>query len=565
MKKLIAVLILTSLVCSSALMAGTSMWSDSFHFDGNAITDKPIVLKNTDRLAYSSAMGEGDPLALVIRVEDTLDPENIWADIYADYSETPVEGTVTWDYTDEEFDYFPTDDTYLLKEIISTENDEGDEETKVFTRLVTILPEPAGLFLLGLTAALFLRKRVKGLLAVFVLIALSALSVKAESSVTEVKCIQMWPFDRSVIINFKVESDYAAGLKVKFYGSTDNGETSFDLTEKGTIKKDGADGTIAGPGKYKAIWMPNESFEGTVTDDMKVKVEIAENTPPSEDLYMVVDLSSGAISYLDAVPAGGWSDEYKTTKMVLRKIPAGKFIMGSPTNEFCREEEEVQHEVTLTKDFYIGVFEMTQKQYAIVTGDDPSCYKGDLRPVEQLSYDAIRGKTKGYNWPASSEVDEDSFFGKFRAKTGKAFDLPTEAQWEYACRAGTTTALNNGTNITNEFYDGNMFKLGRNYYNMKDGKGGYEYTTVVGCYLPNAWGLYDMHGNALEYCLDWYSEDMAADPVTDPKGPETGFKRILRGGSYYFNPKESRSAYRSRCSRTDNYNNDSGIRVVLVL
>jgi formylglycine-generating enzyme required for sulfatase activity len=74
-----------------------------------------------------------------------------------------------------------------------------------------------------------------------------------------------------------------------------------------------------------------------------------------------------------------------------------------------------------------------------------------------------------------------------------------------------------------------------------------------------------MHGNALEYCLDWYSENMAADPVTDPKGPETGFYRILRGGSYYFYPKESRSAYRSRRSRTDNYNNDSGIRVVLVL
>jgi formylglycine-generating enzyme required for sulfatase activity len=185
--------------------------------------------------------------------------------------------------------------------------------------------------------------------------------------------------------------------------------------------------------------------------------------------------------------------------------------------------------------------------------------------VEQLSYDAIRGRNKGAEWPASSEVDDDSFFGKFRAKTGKAFDLPTEAQWEYACRAGTITALNNGTNITNEFDDGNMFKLGRVYRNMKDGKGGYEYTTVVGCYLPNAWGLYDMHGNALEYCLDWYSENMAADPVTDPKGPETGFYRILRGGSYYFYPKESRSAYRSRRSRTDNYNNDSGIRVVLVL
>ena len=308
---------------------------------------------------------------------------------------------------------------------------------------------------------------------------------------------------------------------------------------------------------YYSAWSKAKKF--TVANYEKDDDDVTEGD------YMVVDLSSGKITYLKAVPKSGWSDTYKTTKMVLRKVPAGKFVMGSPTNEFGREEAETQHEVTLTKDFYIGVFEMTQKQYAIVTGDDPSYYKGDLRPVEQLSYDAIRGRNKGATWPASSEVDDDSFFGKFRAKTGKAFDLPTEAQWEYACRAGTTTALNNGTNITNEFDDGNMFKLGRVYHNMKDGKGGYEYTTVVGCYLPNAWGLYDMHGNALEYCLDWYSENMAADPVTDPKGPETGFYRILRGGSYYFYPKESRSAYRSRYSRTDNYNNDSDIRVVLVL
>ena len=130
--------------------------------------------------------------------------------------------------------------------------------------------------------------------------------------------------------------------------------------------------------------------------------------------------------------------------------------------------------------------------------------------------------------------------------------------------AGTTTALNNGTNITNEYYDVNMFKLGRTYYNMKDGKGGYEYTTVVGCYLPNEWGLYDMHGNAREYCLDWHSENIGEDPVTDPLGPETGYYRVLRSGSYYFGPKECRSAFRSHRSRSDNYNNDSGFRAVLV-
>jgi len=308
---------------------------------------------------------------------------------------------------------------------------------------------------------------------------------------------------------------------------------------------------------YYSAWSKAKKF--TVANYKKDDDDVTEGD------YMVVDLSSGKITYLKAVPKSGWSDVYKTTKMVLRKVPAGKFVMGSPTNEFGREEAETQHEVTLTKDFYIGIFEMTQKQYAVVTGDDPSYYKGDLRPVEQLTYNAIRGRNKGAEWPASSDVDDDSFFGKLRAKTGQAFDLPTEAQWEYACRAGTTTALNNGTNITNDYYDANMFKLGRTYYNMKDGKGGYEYTTVVGCYLPNEWGLYDMHGNAREYCLDWYKENIGEDPVTDPKGPETGYKRVLRSGSYYFGPKECRSAFRSHCSYADNYNNDSGFRAVLVL
>ena len=317
---------------------------------------------------------------------------------------------------------------------------------------------------------------------------------------------------------------------------------------------------------YYSTWSKAKKF--TVANYQKPDDggdEEPDDGPAFAEKYMVVDLASGGISYLDDKPKKGWSDVYKTTKMVLRKVPAGKFVMGSPTNEFGREEAETQHEVTLTKDFYIGIFEMTQKQYAVVTGDDPSYYKGDLRPVEQLTYNAIRGKVKGAEWPASSDVDDDSFFGKLRAKTGQAFDLPTEAQWEYACRAGTTTALNNGTNITNEYLDGNMFKLGRSYYNMKDGKGGYEYTTVVGCYLPNAWGLYDMHGNAREYCLDWYKENIGEDPVTDPKGPETGYKRVLRSGSYYFGPKECRSAFRSHCSYADNYNNDSGFRAVLVL
>ncbi|NCC93545.1 MAG: formylglycine-generating enzyme family protein, partial [Opitutae bacterium] len=179
--------------------------------------------------------------------------------------------------------------------------------------------------------------------------------------------------------------------------------------------------------------------------------------------YLVVDLSEGPdatnwpVSYLAAPPVGGWTDEYKTTKLVLRRIPAGAFTMGSPEDELGREGDEPQHEVTLTKDFYIGVFEVTQKQWERVMGNWPSYFNNatyrDSRPVEQVSYYDVRENPANSDdpavyWPSNDLVNADSFMGKLRAKTGEAFDLPTEAQWEHACRAGTTNAMNRGKELT---------------------------------------------------------------------------------------------------------------------
>ncbi|MBR5946021.1 formylglycine-generating enzyme family protein, partial [bacterium] len=222
---------------------------------------------------------------------------------------------------------------------------------------------------------------------------------------------------------------------------------------------------------------------------------------------------------------------------------AGLFTMGSPTNELGRSEDELQHEVTLTKPFYAGVFEVTQKQYELVTGDNPSDTEGETHPVESVSYDMIRGEEKGALWPASSEVDEESFFGILRAKSNLGFDLPTEAQWEFACRAGTTTSLNDGNNITNVVEDGFLNKLGRYSYNIDEDE---DPHAEVGSYLPNFWGLYDMHGNVSEWCLDWWDEDeeWSSDPMTDPKGAETGESRVIRGGSWDDYATDCRSAYR---------------------
>ena len=195
------------------------------------------------------------------------------------------------------------------------------------------------------------------------------------------------------------------------------------------------------PGTGKAIvWDAGADWNGQWSNQMQVEITAIAGAAPISEEYLVVDLSTGSeatsypVSSLAEIPAGGWTDEYKTTKLVLRKIPAGTFTMGSPENELGRYSDETQHQVTLTKDFYVGVFEVTQKQWELVMGVWPSYFYNasyrDSRPVERVSYDDIRGSGVGSGWPASSAVDTESFLGRLRTKTGLDFDLPTEAQWE---------------------------------------------------------------------------------------------------------------------------------------
>ena len=290
---------------------------------------------------------------------------------------------------------------------------------------------------------------------------------------------------------------------------------------------------------------------------------------------MVVDLSGGPdaeqypVTYLDAEPEGGWTEEYKTDKLVLRRIEAGTFVMGHQGSDYPTSWANMLHEVTISKPFCIGVFEVTQKQYESIMGATPSEFSGKMRPVESVSWNAIRGDTQVYDWPtAGSSVDENSFMGKLRAKTGiDTFDLPTEAKWEYACRAGTTTALNNGKNMAGKEWDPAMDEVGRYGYNNgfisgnPDGMGGYDdHHTTVGSYLPNAWGLYDMHGNVWEWCLDWWRDDFSSQAATDPGGPLGGTSRLLRGGSWYDNADCCRSGYRGGVPPNHEGNN-CGLRI----
>lgn len=264
--------------------------------------------------------------------------------------------------------------------------------------------------------------------------------------------------------------------------------------------------------------------------------------------YCVIDLSAGAkaasypVAYLNAEPSGGFNETaYKTTKLVLKCLPAGTFIMGE-------NQADESHRVTLTKPFYMGLFEVTQKQWSLVMGGNPSNFKGDARPVEKVSYNMIRGSSEGAKWPASNAVDASSFLGRLRARTGIDFDLPTEAQWEYVCRAGTTTTYSYGDTANGDYM----------WYSYNSGSQTHE----VGTKKPNPWGFYDLHGNVWEWCLD---EIGALAYGTDPKGGSSSFSsRMERGGGW------DHSAYYCTSSTRYGYDPSSeihydGFRLVRIL
>ena len=377
-----------------------------------------------------------------------------------------------------------------------------------------------------------------------------------------------------VDIYYDVSDADSSNLTVSVAVSTNDGAT-YNLPATSFSDGGGAKSVGCGvrPGNDRwIVWNAGTDWSGQFSSLVKFQVT-ADDSQTTGD-YMVIDLSGGpsassySVSYLDAVPAGGWTDEYKTTKLVMRKITHGTFTMGSPNNELGGNGNEPQHQVTLTKGFYIGVFEVTQKQWERVMGNWPSYFTNatyrDSRPVENVSYYQIRENPANSDdpevyWPSNSAVNADSFMGKLRAKTGlSTFDLPTEAQWEYACRAGTTTALNSGYNLTNTSADVHMAEVGRYWYN---GGSGYTQngdtsvaTAKAGSYLPNAWGLYDMHGNVWEWCLDWYESAPAG--ALDPAGAASGSYRVIRGGSWNYYAGNCRSAFRvSHCSPDARYYN----------
>lgn len=189
----------------------------------------------------------------------------------------------------------------------------------------------------------------------------------------------------------------------------------------------------------------------------------------------------------------------------------GSFMMGSPVAEEGRFDDEPLHPVTLTKGFWLGKYEVTQRQWQSVMGDNPSKFKNPDHPVEGVSWE-----------------DCNAFISRLNVVLGGVARFPTEAEWEYACRAGSSGAVSgNGQLMEMAWYDANS---------------GNE-THDVGKNLSNAWGFYDMHGNVLEWCYDWFGKLDTLSHI-DPKGPPTGSFRVLRGGCWFFYARDCRSAYR---------------------
>lgn len=224
-------------------------------------------------------------------------------------------------------------------------------------------------------------------------------------------------------------------------------------------------------------------------------------------------------------------------------IQPGTFMMGSPSSEPKRNKDENQHRVTLTKGFYMGATEVTQGQWREIMGNNPSNFKGDNLPVEHVSWNYCQ-----------------EFIRKLNRQEGTdKYRLPTEAEWEYACRAGTTTPFSTGSCISTDQanYNGNYPMQGCS-------KGIYRKKSIdVASFSPNAWGLYDMHGNVQEWCEDWYNKNYTSGHVTDPEGPSSGSYRVLRGGSWcHLFEKSIRSAYRNSLYPDDGGGSYFGFRVV---
>lgn len=357
---------------------------------------------------------------------------------------------------------------------------------------------------------------------------------------------------------------------VKFFGVRED-RSEIPLDKRGLLWGDGTSGIVLGEGKRTIVWTPTFPEDDDSIVDIRVEAEDVTN----KATYLVLDLDSYTMEYSSDPPDVKDADEYeigcRRRQLWLRRVEPGTFSMGGYhfTDDSIANSEELlsPREITITKAYYIAVFETTQKQFEKVYGTNPSFYKHDTTPVDNIYYYMLRGNeyNEMYRW---------NFFYILRNRTGGSlrFDLPTEAQWEMACRSkGDGTFLspyewNNGVSI---YEEGSFDRVGSACWNSKYNYDEGNTTREVGLLEPSLIGLYDMHGNIAELCLDCYKigyrEGVDPKPVTKDEATDlgilSGIGHSARGGCWRYLPtictSTSREPYDGRDPAT------TGFRIVL--
>ena len=408
----------------------------------------------------------------------------------------------------------------------------------------------------------------------------TATSVLANSTLTSVTASQRWPWNGKVDIDYTLTSNASFPVfRVAFKGQIGS-DPIFVLN---SIEGEGTCGIVLGDGVKRITWDSTVDKPSTDTNDAKFNV-IALDVSGTASTYLKLDLSDYTMTPSPTGPTNvGHNDACKKTEIWFRRINQGTFYMGSASDEPGREPSnnlETKHQVTITRPIYIGVFETTAAQFARVMNISTGI--NSKLPRVQIKEEDLRGETYGMTWPDKTDyrVDDGSFFGTLRQKTGYGliFDLPTEAEWEMAARdkGDGTYDANGNYNCDGTFHGDYVWNDGVAFYDPQTQITDWSHLTnvawnadpnstvkEVGLLTPGLNGLYDMHGNAWDYCLDHFLKDLGSSAATDPVGNRSkNAKFSVKGGGIYKTDTKGHCRMAMRMSKND-INGNCGFRIAI--
>lgn len=502
-----------------------------------------VTLEPEEEIIYSLKWYEPLITWYVPNYSARIDYSRIASDRHLIYqtSDGEEEGSIVWNYLDDE--NVDITKTYRLTHTISSNN--VDIVSSAF--YVTLIPEPIATFSVFLIVLGFFMRKHRNIFTCFLLISIiSSQSLFADVSIDSIKLKSRKPWDNKIDIEYELSSKSNSDVfEVKFQGQFDDDE-KFDLV---TLDGEGACGIVLGAGKHIITWDMGEDKPNIKSDNFRVTVEAKEVT---NNDYLILNLFSFKMRASKNPPKNISSNLVcRTDELWFKRCEAGSFLMGSPETEVGSEEyrnRETQHKVKISRPFYISIFEFTNAQRALVR-ELPALYTilmenglGDYPALGKMNKHSYTPFFGGFSL---GKTGEDTICAILQKKTGLYFELPTEAQWEYSCRAGTSSAIYNGEELIDPVISTNLDLIAV-----------YEDNTTgtyarVGTKLPNAWGIYDMLGNVPEVVLDVdIFEDTSTDrrsneDVTDPLyvKKSSRYRIFKRGGGYQSPAKECRSSF----------------------